>query len=106
MATFWKRIYNGSGGSCSPVETGATPSEALGGALGVPASRDDKGQMTKITKGHRRIAHCECGARLAGDSEQELFEAAQRHLAHHHPQLLGALGRDVVIQMAEDVGGH
>ena len=46
------------------------------------------------------------GARLAGDSEQELFEAAERHLAHHHPQLLGALGRDVVIQMAEDVGGH
>jgi len=88
------------------VETGASPSEALGGALEEPASRDDKGQMTKITKEHRRIAHCECGARLAGDSEQELFDAAQRHLAHHHPQLLGALGRDVVIQMAEDVGGH
>ena len=88
------------------METGASPTEALGGALGVPASRNDQGQMTKITKRHRRIAHCECGARLAGDSEQELFDAAQRHLAHHHPQLLGALGPDVVIQMAEDVGGH
>jgi hypothetical protein len=88
------------------VETGASATESLGGALGVPPSRNDQGQMTKITKGHHRIAYCECGARLAGDSEQELFEAAERHLAHHHPQLLGALGRDMVIQMAEDVGGY
>jgi hypothetical protein len=28
----------------------------------------------------------------------------ERHLAHHHPQLLGALEPDVVFQMAEDVG--
>jgi hypothetical protein len=88
------------------VETGAFLSETLGGALGVTAGRDEKGQMTNISKEHRRIAYCECGARLAGDSEQELFEAAQRHLAHHHPRLLGALGREMVIQMAEDVGGH
>jgi hypothetical protein len=40
-----------------------------------------------------------------GDSEQELYEAAQLHLARHHPQLLGALGPDVVMQMAENVGG-
>jgi hypothetical protein len=40
-----------------------------------------------------------------GGSEQELYEAAQLHLAKHHPQLLGALGLDVVQQMAEDVGG-
>jgi hypothetical protein len=62
--------------------------------------------MTTITEVHRRIAYCECGAQLAGDSERELFDAAQRHLAHHHPQLLGALGLDVVQQMAEDVGGQ
>ena len=62
--------------------------------------------MTTITNGHRRIAYCECGAQLVGDSEQELFEAAQRHLAHHHPQLLGALGLDVVHQMTENVRGQ
>jgi hypothetical protein len=62
--------------------------------------------MTTITKSHGRIAYCECGAQLVGDSEQELFEAAQRHLAHHHPQLLGALGLDVVHQMAENVRGQ
>ena len=71
----------------------------------VDRSRIDEGQMT-INQGHRRIAYCECGARLAGDSKEELFEAAERHLAHHHPQLIGALRLDLVNEMAEDVGGH
>jgi hypothetical protein len=71
----------------------------------VTQNRTDRGKLTTITEGHRRIAYCECGAQLAGDSDQDLFAAAQRHIAHHHPQLLGALGLDVVQQMAEDVGG-
>jgi hypothetical protein len=61
--------------------------------------------MTPITEGPSRIAYCECGAQLTGDSKLELFEAAQQHLAHHHPQLLGALGLDVVAQMTEERPG-
>ena len=61
--------------------------------------------LTPINEEPSRIAYCECGAQLAGRSEQELFDAAQRHLAHHHPQLLGALGLDVVQQMAEERPG-
>ena len=87
------------------MDTGVTHTDALGGAREVQLNRNDRGQMTTINEGHRRIAYCECGAQLAGDSEQELFEAAQRHLAHHHPQLMGALGLEMVQQMAEDVGG-
>ena len=60
--------------------------------------------MTMISKEQRRIAQCECGAQLAGGTDEELFDAVERHLAHHHPQLLGALEPDVVFQMAEDVG--
>jgi hypothetical protein len=88
------------------VDTGVQPTDALGGAQhDKPASRDVQGHMTQIRHSSRRIAYCECGAQLAGNSEQELFKAAQRHVAHHHPQLLGALELDVVQQMAEDVGG-
>lgn len=61
--------------------------------------------MTPVTEQHNRIAFCECGAQLAGNSEDELFEAAQAHLAHHHPELLGAVGLDVVQQMAEERPG-
>jgi hypothetical protein len=60
--------------------------------------------MTTIDQGQRRIAQCECGAQLVGSSDEELFAAVERHLAHHHPQLLGALEPEVVVQMAEDVG--
>jgi hypothetical protein len=61
--------------------------------------------MTPINEEHSRIAYCECGAQLRGSSEQQLFDAAQAHLAHHHPELLGAVGLDVVQQMAEERPG-
>jgi hypothetical protein len=61
--------------------------------------------MTPISEGPSRIAFCECGAQFAGNSQLELFEAAQEHLAHHHPQLLGALGLEVVQQMTEERPG-
>jgi hypothetical protein len=43
--------------------------------------------MTVTTEAQRRVAYCQCGARLAGDSELELFEAAERHIAEHHQSL-------------------
>ena len=87
------------------MDTGVTPTDVLGGAREVRRRRIDDGRMTRINERHRRIAYCECGAQLAGGSKQELFDAAQQHIAHHHPQLLGALELDVLMQMAEDVGG-
>jgi len=61
--------------------------------------------MTAIEERQRRVAQCECGAQLAGDTDDDLFNAVQQHLAHHHPQLLGALEPEVVVQMAESVAG-
>ena len=57
--------------------------------------------MITIDEEQRRTAVCECGAQLVGDSRDDLFEAAQSHLAHHHPALLGAVGPDVVSQMSQ-----
>jgi hypothetical protein len=36
-----------------------------------------------------------------GATQAELFDAAQAHLAHHHPELLGAVEARTVAQMAE-----
>jgi len=58
-----------------------------------------------ITEEHSRIAYCECGAQLAGDRVGQLFDAAQAHLAHHHPELLGALELEMVEHMSEEVPG-
>ena len=89
------------------MSTEVSRNDALGGARLEVTEEPiyDDGLTTRIDGRHGRIAYCECGALLAGDDEQQLFSAAQRHLAHHHPQLLGALGPGMVSQMAEDVGG-
>jgi len=88
------------------VDTGVSHTGAFGGAGEVEQNDSDQRQMTQIANKHRRTAFCECGAHLAGDSEQELFDSVQQHLAHHHPQLLGAVELEMVHQMAEDAGGH
>jgi hypothetical protein len=106
LATFWKRIANVHSTAFPTVVTGATRTtcEVAERAFRKPAAAlfDN---MTPISEEPSRIAYCECGAQLTGQSEQELFDAAQQHLAHHHPQLLGALGLDVVQQMAEERPG-
>jgi hypothetical protein len=58
-----------------------------------------------IIRESSRVAVCECGAQFGGDSRGQLFDAAQAHLSHHHPELLGALGPGLVQQMAEEHPG-
>ena len=60
--------------------------------------------MPSIAEAQRKVVKCECGAQLVGDSDHMLFEVVQKHLAHHHPQLQGALEPEVVMAMAETVG--
>ncbi len=90
---------------------GAIGGNPAGTGNGRAARNRDRGELAKAngrdgaaSELHRRIAHCECGATLEGASEHELYEATQLHLAQHHPQLLGAIGPEVVRQMAEDAG--
>jgi hypothetical protein len=44
--------------------------------------------MIASTGQRQLIAYCECGTRLAGGSLRELFDAADRHIARHHPHWL------------------
>jgi hypothetical protein len=55
--------------------------------------------------GSDRIAYCECGAAFVASTEVQLFDAAQAHLAQHHPELMGAFELEVVTQMAEERPG-
>ena len=85
------------------VNTGVTPNDTLSGAQATGQGHDGEGH--DVEAGRRRIAYCECGAQLAGDSRLALLHAAESHVAHHHPELVGAFELDVLMQMAEDVGG-
>jgi hypothetical protein len=69
--------------------------------------------MTPIHEEHSRIAYCECGAQLQGESEGQLFDAAQVHLAITIPSSWGRWGsswshrwpRDVRGQSTPEAGG-
>jgi hypothetical protein len=67
-----------------------------------------------MTEEHR-VAYCQCGARLVGASELELFEAAGQHLAEHHSPLCedgaaaggGSRGADAQAGVTHQMGwGH
>jgi hypothetical protein len=61
--------------------------------------------MIVSTGKRERIAYCECGVRLAGVTAQELFDAAERHVARHHPQWLPARKTSSLSHLVPDVGG-
>ena len=48
----------------------------------------------------RCLIVCECGARLAGDTDDELVRAAERHIRRVHPDAAGAFSRDDLLAMA------
>jgi hypothetical protein len=43
---------------------------------------------------------CPCGDLLVADSEDELVELAQAHLAKEHPDLAGTYTRDQILVMS------
>ncbi len=49
-----------------------------------------------------RVIKCECGFVARGGTEDELLGAAERHIESDHPDLVGQLGRDDLLQMAEE----
>jgi hypothetical protein len=55
--------------------------------------------MTASSGECRCIAYCDCGERLAGGSERELFDAAQRHITDHHPHLLAGRRASSIVSL-------
>jgi hypothetical protein len=109
VETLWKRFANAPMTSfwcvaCRGPRTTSKQRRSTRSAV-FEAKGRHTGFMRNRTREHSRIAFCECGAQLAGDSRGQLFDAAQAHLAHHHPELLGALGPEMVQQMVEERPG-
>ena len=50
-----------------------------------------------------KIVNCECGEVVRGESDEELIANVQAHVTAHHPELVGKLGRDDILAMAEEM---
>jgi hypothetical protein len=59
--------------------------------------------MIGSTGKRQRIAYCECGARLAGASAEELFDAAESHIASRHPQWVPERGTSSLADLVPDL---
>ncbi len=49
-----------------------------------------------------KVIRCECGYIARGETDDELVAAAERHIEADHPDLVGQMGRDDLLQMAEE----
>jgi hypothetical protein len=49
-----------------------------------------------------KVIHCSCGTDLAGETDDELVEATEAHVAEMHPELAGQISREQILSMAHD----
>ncbi len=45
---------------------------------------------------------CECGYVARGETDEELLAEAERHIRSDHPDLVGRIGREDLLAMAEE----
>jgi predicted small metal-binding protein len=46
---------------------------------------------------------CDCGYVSRGENEDELVDAANRHIEEVHPEMVGKVSRDDLLAMAEEI---
>lgn len=50
-----------------------------------------------------KVINCECGYLVRGETDDEVVARAEEHLRQNHPDLLGALSREDMLAMAEEI---
>ena len=46
------------------------------------------------------VVHCECGANVSGETEDEVVDAVQAHKAEAHPEIQEEWSREQILEMA------
>ena len=49
-----------------------------------------------------KVINCECGEVIRAESDDDLVQKVERHVGESHPELVGKMGRDDVLAMAEE----
>ncbi len=49
-----------------------------------------------------KLINCECGYVARGETEEELLTDAETHIRADHPDLVGRIGREDLLAMAEE----
>ena len=49
-----------------------------------------------------KVVHCECGTDVEADSDDELVAKVEEHVAESHPELVGKMDREQILDLAQD----
>jgi len=49
-----------------------------------------------------KVVHCPCGQDVQAETEDELVEGVEAHIAADHPDLVGKYSREQIVEMAHE----
>ncbi len=49
-----------------------------------------------------KVVHCPCGTDVEGSSDDELVGNVEAHVAENHPDMVGKMSREQILEMAEE----
>ncbi len=49
-----------------------------------------------------KVVHCECGTDVEAETEDELVVKVEAHVTESHPELVGKMSREQILEMAHD----
>lgn len=48
------------------------------------------------------VVHCECGTDVQAENEDELVSNVEEHVKAEHPDMVGQMSREQILEMAHD----
>jgi predicted small metal-binding protein len=49
-----------------------------------------------------KVVHCPCGTDVQGESDDELVGNVERHVQESHPDMVGQMSREQILEMAHE----
>jgi hypothetical protein len=49
-----------------------------------------------------KVFHCPCGVNVEGETDDQLVEGVEAHVAAVHPEMAGKYSREDIVSMAHD----
>jgi predicted small metal-binding protein len=49
-----------------------------------------------------KVVHCPCGTDVEAETESELVTKVEDHVKENHPEMVGQMSREQILEMAHD----
>ena len=49
-----------------------------------------------------KVIHCQCGADVQADTDDELVAQVEAHVQEAHPEMVGQMSREQILEMAHE----